>query len=121
MNSLFHYLYKCNKRSIAIFYFVFITFSLLLLFHVKGSLKIMNSFRQDITLAIFLIVLCMASFSIFLLALSSFNKTIKKFYDSLHSYIISKKYICKFIFFHTRIYYFASNRTNFFVLFFLKY
>ncbi|MEI4709683.1 ABC transporter permease [Bacillus cereus] len=77
MNPLFHYLYKCNKRSIAILYFVFITSSLLLLFHVKGSIQIMNSARQDLTLVIFLILLCIASFYVFLLALSSFNKMIK--------------------------------------------
>ncbi|PRT27309.1 ABC transporter permease [Bacillus wiedmannii] len=103
MNSLFHYLYKCNKKSIAILYFVFIAFSLLLLFHVKGSLKIMNSFRQDITLAIFLILLCMALFSIFLLALSSFNKTIK---NSMIRYtaISSQRNIYANLFFFTLVF-----------------
>ncbi len=90
MDPLFQYLYKCNKRSIAILYFVFITSSLLLLFHVKGSIQITNSARQDLTLVIFLILLSMASFYVFVLALSSFNKMIKKFYDTLYSYHTSK-------------------------------
>ena len=97
MNSLFHYLYKRNKKhSYSLFYFI--TSSLLLLFHVKGSVKIMNSVRQDLTLVIFLISLCIASFYVFLLALSSFNKMMK---NSMIRYtaITAQKYICKFIFF----------------------
>lgn len=60
MNPLFRYLFKCNRNKIAVLYFGFITISLLLSFF-----KI-----KDITL------LCIAAFSILLIALSSFNKTI---------------------------------------------
>ncbi|MED1788424.1 ABC transporter permease [Brevibacillus laterosporus] len=61
MNPLFRYLFKCNRKKIAVLYFGFISISLLLSF-----LKI-----KDTTL------LCIAAFSILLIALSSFNKTIK--------------------------------------------
>ncbi|PCN46130.1 ABC transporter permease [Brevibacillus laterosporus] len=60
MNPLFRYLFMCNRKKIAVLYFGFITISLLLSF-----LKV-----KDTTL------LCIAAFSILLIALSSFNKTI---------------------------------------------
>ncbi|MED3634706.1 ABC transporter permease [Bacillus thuringiensis] len=103
MNSLFHYLYKRNKKSIAILYFIFITSSLLLLFHVKGSVKIMNSVRQDLTLVIFLISLCIASFYVSLLALSSFNKMMK---NSMIRYtaITAQKNIYANLFFFTLVF-----------------
>ena len=54
MSQLFHYLYNCNKRKIAIIYFGFITVSLILLFNMKGVSGVRISGRQDIIIIIFL-------------------------------------------------------------------
>ncbi len=63
-------------------------------------------------------IIGIAAFLLLLIALPSFNKILKKFYDSLYSLPNPKKYICEFIIFHSNVYYFIRYRLNFFSYYF---
>ncbi|MGG0220240.1 ABC transporter permease [Bacillus mycoides] len=100
MNSLFRYLFNCNRKKIAVFYFGFITISLLLLFNMMGLSKVTNQLTKDITLGIFILIIGSTAFLLLLIALPSFNKILK---NSMIRYtaISGKKYIYANLFFFT--------------------
>ncbi|MGQ7875251.1 ABC transporter permease [Bacillus sp. 1A] len=100
MNPLFRYLFNCNRKKIAVFYFGFITISLLLLFNMMGLSKGTNQLTKDITLGIFISIIGSAAFLLLLIALPSFNKVLK---NTMIRYtaISGKKYIYANLFFFT--------------------
>ncbi|MGY2613508.1 MULTISPECIES: ABC transporter permease [Bacillus] len=100
MNPLFRYLLNCNRKKIAVFYFGFITISLLLLFNMMGLSKVTNQLTKDITLGIFISIIGSAAFLLLLIALPSFNKVLK---NTMIRYtaISGKKYIYANLFFFT--------------------
>ncbi|OBW54943.1 MULTISPECIES: ABC transporter permease [Bacillus] len=100
MNQLFRYLFNCNRKKIAIFYFGFITISLLLLFNMMGLSKVTNQLTKDITLGIFILIIGSAAFLLLLIALPTFNKMLK---NTMIRYtaISGKKYIYANLFFFT--------------------
>ncbi|WP_306008559.1 ABC transporter permease [Bacillus sp. MMSF_3353] len=100
MNSLFRYLFNCNRKKIAVFYFGFITISLLLLFNMMGLSKVTNQLTKDITLGIFISIIGSTAFLLILIALPSFNKMLK---NTMIRYtaISGKKYIYANLFFFT--------------------
>ncbi|KAA0777251.1 ABC transporter permease [Bacillus sp. AR2-1] len=100
MNPLFRYLFNCNRKKIAVFYFGFITISLLLLFNMMGLSKVTNQLTKDITLGIFISIIGGTAFLLILIALPSFNKMLK---NTMIRYtaISGKKYIYANLFFFT--------------------
>ncbi|MBU5220623.1 ABC transporter permease [Bacillus albus] len=100
MNPLFRYLFNCNRKKIAVFYFGFITISLLLLFNMMGISKVTNQLTKDITLGIFISIIGSTAFLLILIALPSFNKMLK---NTMIRYtaISGKKYIYANLFFFT--------------------
>ncbi|HFJ9441375.1 MULTISPECIES: ABC transporter permease [Bacillus] len=100
MNPLFRYLFNCNRKKIAVFYFGFITISLLLLFNMMGISKVTNKLTKDITLGIFISIIGSTAFLLILIALPSFNKMLK---NTMIRYtaISGKKYIYANLFFFT--------------------
>ncbi|WP_459500463.1 ABC transporter permease [Bacillus sp. C1] len=100
MNPLFRYLFNCNRKKIAVFYFGFITISLLLLFNMMGQSKLTNQLTKDITLGIFILIIGSTAFLLLLMALPSFNKMLKNTMIRYTS-ISGKKYIYANLFFFT--------------------
>lgn len=100
MNPLFRYLFNCNRKKIAVFYFGFITISLLLLFNMMGLSEVTNQLTKDITLGIFISIIGSTAFLLILIALPSFNKMLK---NTMIRYtaISGKKYIYANLFFFT--------------------
>ncbi|AJI08324.1 hypothetical protein [Bacillus cereus] len=100
MNTLFLYLFNYNKKRIAVFYFGFITISLLLLFKMLGLSKVTNQLTKDITLGIFILITLGTAFLLILMAMPSFNKMLK---NTMIRYtaISGKKYIYANLFFFT--------------------
>ncbi|TKI42031.1 ABC transporter permease [Bacillus mycoides] len=100
MNPLFRYLFNCNRKKIAVFYFGFITISLLLLFNMMGLSKLINQLTKDITLGIFIVIIGSTAFLLLLIALPSFNKMLK---NTMIRYtaISGKKYIYANLIFFT--------------------
>ncbi|WP_242217055.1 ABC transporter permease [Bacillus cereus group sp. BfR-BA-01380] len=92
MNQLLHYLYNCNKKKMWIIYIGFITISLILLFNFMGSAKHMTPVKQNIILALFILLFCITVFSIGLIAVSSFRRMLK---NSMIRYtaVPAKKYL----------------------------
>ncbi|PEU19111.1 ABC transporter permease, partial [Bacillus wiedmannii] len=74
MNPLVRYLFNCNRKKIAVFYFGFIIISLLLLFNMMGLSKVINQLTKDITLGIYVLIIGITAFLLLLIALPSFNK-----------------------------------------------
>ncbi len=60
------------KKRIAVFYFGFITISLLLLFKMLGLSKVTNQLTKDITLGIFILITLGTAFLLILMAMPSF-------------------------------------------------
>ncbi|MGG0649271.1 ABC transporter permease [Bacillus mycoides] len=100
MNPLFRYLFNCNRKKIAVFYFGFITISLLFLFNMLGLSKVTDQLTKDITLGIFMLIIGCTAFLLLLIALPTFNKMLK---NSMIRYtaISGKKYIYANLFFFT--------------------
>ncbi|MBY0596401.1 hypothetical protein [Bacillus bingmayongensis] len=100
MNPLFRYLFKCNRKKIAVFYFGFITISLLLLFNMIGLSWVTDALTKDITLGIFILIIGSTAFLLLLMALPSFNKMLK---NSMIRYtaISAPKYIYANLLFFT--------------------
>ncbi|PGH87441.1 ABC transporter permease [Bacillus thuringiensis] len=100
MNPLFLYLYKCNRKKIAVFYSGFIIISLLLLFSTIGLSRVLPPFLKDLVLLIYLIIIGIAAFLLLLIALPSFNKILK---NSMIRYtaIPTQKYIYTNLLFFT--------------------
>ncbi len=98
MNTLLLYLFNYNKKRIAVFYFGFITISLLLLFKMLGLSKGTNQLTKDITLSIFILITLGTAFSLILMAMPSFDKMLK---NTMIRYtaISGKKYIYANLFF----------------------
>ncbi|HEK9100317.1 TPA: ABC transporter permease [Bacillus pseudomycoides] len=92
MSQTLRYLYNCNKKKIWLIYFGFITISLILLFNIKGCTGERLSIRQDIALIVFTLLFCIVTFSIFLLAISSFRRVVR---GAMIRYVAipSRKYI----------------------------